>query len=242
MEFIRELDHAILYFINGFALKSWSLDIVVQLLERNDLTKGALLVSVYWFLWFSGKDEQSSTDMRKSLVASIAGSMAGVLFTVFLTAVLPFRLRPLHNPEMELSIPADLEKILQGMSAFPSDTATLIGGLVTGIFIVSKTAGMLSMLYAFSLVLIPRVFLGLHYPTDIMAGALVGVSFVVLMNRPGVRDALSSQVLQLAEKHPYSFYGVFFLLTYELGSLFLDLREMGNAGWLILKAVSNRIF
>ncbi|PWB68144.1 MAG: hypothetical protein C3F14_00445, partial [Deltaproteobacteria bacterium] len=138
---IADADHAVLYFLNGLALKSWSFDVLIQLLERNMLVKGGVIVTVYWFLWFHRDAESEVRERRKTLIASVIGTFAGLMITIILTIVLPMRLRPVHDPSLHLLVPNGVETILKGYGSFPSDTATLAGGLTMGIFLVSRRIG-----------------------------------------------------------------------------------------------------
>jgi len=108
-----------------------SVDIFIDMLEENRLSR-VILVSILWFFWFYGKDDGSLTRRRKAIIATILGTMAAVLFTVMLTDVLPYRFRPVHDPDLKtkLKFVEDSKYVLQGLSAFPSDTATLIGGFL----------------------------------------------------------------------------------------------------------------
>ena len=222
------LDEKILNFLNSFALKVWTFDVMVQLLERNMLFKGGVFIVLYWILWFSKKEGVNIVERRKTLLASMIGAMFGVFTTVLLTIVLPYRARPVHDSALALAVPSGVEEILEGWSAFPSDTATLACGLAIGIFLVSRTLGLCAVLYALIFVFIPRVYLGLHYPTDILAGIMIGATFVVLANVHGVKELLSSRILEFSERYPGIFYGMFFLFSFEVGNLFLDLRDIGD--------------
>ena len=99
--------------------------------------------------------------------------------------MLPFRERPLHSAAIDLQIPDALDvEALSGWSSFPSDHATLFFALAIGIGLVSRVAGRLILVHAIFVVSLPRVYLGLHYPTDIVAGAFIGsgLTYVVVKN------------------------------------------------------------
>lgn len=61
-------------------------------------------------------------------------------------------------------------------SSFPSGHAAFFFALSTVIFLYNKKAGLLFFAASF-LIGLARVFAGIHYPLDILAGALIGVFF-----------------------------------------------------------------
>ncbi|PIQ06905.1 MAG: hypothetical protein COW72_01430, partial [Candidatus Nealsonbacteria bacterium CG18_big_fil_WC_8_21_14_2_50_37_10] len=59
-------------------------------------------------------------------------------------------------------------------SSFPSGHAALFFAIATVVYFYNKKAGILFFLASF-LISISRVFAGIHWPTDIFVGALVGI-------------------------------------------------------------------
>ena len=60
--------------------------------------------------------------------------------------------------------------------SFPSGHATFFFALSAVVFLKNKKLGILFLIGSF-LISIARVFIGLHWPSDILAGALIGVFF-----------------------------------------------------------------
>ena len=67
-------------------------------------------------------------------------------------------------------------------SSFPSGHATFYFALATGVYLYNKKAGWLYLALA-GLVSFARVFSGVHWPLDILAGALLGVFTAVTITK-----------------------------------------------------------
>src|SRR5690606_22988918 len=105
-----------------------------------------------------------------------------ILLARVLALTLPFRLRPLHNPPDGFSMPFEIStKYADGMSSFPSDHAALFFALATGVYLISKRAGILALIYALVVICLPRIYLGIHYPSDILGGATLGALTIFLL-------------------------------------------------------------
>jgi undecaprenyl-diphosphatase len=110
--------------------------------------------------------------------------------------------------------------VLINWNAFPSDHAALFYTLAAGLFFVSRRMGVIALSYVFFLVCLPRVYLGLHHPTDIIAGAMVGVGVAYLVCYPKVREALAKPFVHWMIGYPAAFYACLFLYTYQIANCF----------------------
>ena len=112
------------------------------------------------------------------------------------------------------------EITIDGWSAFPSDHAALFFALTVGILFISRGAGVLAISYVAVFICLPRIYVGLHYPSDIIAGALLGGSVCFVVRTYLRRSKIVPSALQFEQHHPGPFYVVFFLLTYQTANLF----------------------
>ncbi|MGE5699989.1 MAG: phosphatase PAP2 family protein [Deltaproteobacteria bacterium] len=222
-------DSPIIEYLNGFARRSWLLDNAISHFSGSDLLKGGLVISVLWAFWFSSGDEETVANTRRTIIAVFIGTFAGLFLARFLAHALPFRPRPIDNPALNFIAPFGVSgKSLKGWSSFPSDHATLFFGLALGISLVSRLIGIISIAYVFLAILIPRIFLGYHYPTDIIAGAVLGGTCVLSANGAKMKKSITGPFMKWSEKYPHWFYGLFFLFSYETADLFDHVREIGR--------------
>jgi len=101
------------------------------------------------------------------LQALVAAILARFLIVEIIRYFQP-RPRPFINNHIHLLI----ERVNQ--SSFPSGHAAFFFGLATVVYFYNKKAGILFFIFAF-LISIFRVFTGVHWPLDILAGAIVGI-------------------------------------------------------------------
>jgi undecaprenyl-diphosphatase len=81
------------------------------------------------------------------------------------------------------------------------------------------------MVWTVLIICVPRVYLGYHFPSDFVAGAILGVVLMIVLCRLIGRMRLPDRVVDFAAVHPV-FYAIAFVLTFELALLFADLRHL----------------
>jgi undecaprenyl-diphosphatase len=142
---------------------------------------------------------------------------------------LPFRLRPLHNPQLHVRLALAVPPgAFEGWSSFPSDHAVLFSTLAAGLYLVSRRLGWLMGLYTAFFILLPRVCLGIHYPSDILAGALLGLAAASTVRIVALRRAVNWPADWLLERSPGWFYAGLFQLTYQTAVSFDPWRHLAS--------------
>ena len=81
-------------------------------------------------------------------------------------------------------------------------------------------------MYVLIIICVPRIYLGLHYPTDILTGAAVGIVLTLALASPGIWRSLTSKVMLISFKYSSLFYLLFFLISFEIASMFDSLRSI----------------
>lgn len=168
-------DVAIISRLNAISQQSEFFDILIVSIAHNPLLKGGVLTAILWWAW--SKSSTSNKELLARILATVLVCFPSIALARALAAILPFRLRPLHNEGIGFLIPYGVDPaILDNWSSFPSDHAVLFFTLSTGIFLLSKKAGWFALAYSTVFICLPRIYLGFHYPTDIIAGAAQGFS------------------------------------------------------------------
>lgn len=227
---MNPFDYHIITFINQFARKSEFFDSVVNLFVFNNLLKGGVLAMTFWYLWFCHRTP-NRVHVRQVLLATLLGALMAMFMARVLVHALPYRVRPLHNKELHFVSPiADWRSkessSFNDVSSMPSDTATLVIAFAVGMILVSKRVGFPVLFYVIFFICLPRVYVGVHNPTDLLAGGLLGASSVFLVTRPLVLRLLFSPALELRKQYPSPFYVGLFLVTYQIGTMFDEVRTL----------------
>lgn len=229
-------DTSIINFFNNFSQHSWIFDNILTFISGNNLIKGGAFTIVIWWLWFKTDDHQ--TDVRKRIISIILSCFVAMLLARTLAALLPYRERPMHEAALNFILPHGMDSsVLTSWSSFPSDHAVLFFTLSTGFLFISKKIGVLAFIYTTIFIALPRIYLGLHYPTDIICGGLIGLAIGWVANQNFVQNKISNPILSWAEKTPSLFYALFFLITYQIADLFDQSRSFASFGIKLLKNI-----
>ncbi len=204
---------------------SWFLDRITSHLEANLLFKSGLFISLYWYFWF--REEPDQQERRNTILTILVGTLAGLVITRMVATLAPFRVRPMYDLNLQqhpLSIPVPASVI--AWSSFPSDTVAFLGALGFGLIRLSRRLTIPIVLYLAVWICLPRMYLGIHYASDIIVGAGIGVVTVwAALKIEGIRSIVARPLLAFMEAKPQVFYPAAFLISFEMASLFWDIRE-----------------
>jgi undecaprenyl-diphosphatase len=218
-------DSSIINFLNGFFARSKIFDSAINIIADNDLVKGGAVVSILWYFWFQNNKKISFISGR--IIGGLISSIVSVIVARLLALSLPYRVRPYLNPDMKFFHPFEKSvKPLESWSSFPSDHAAMFFALATCIFLISRKVGILTYLYVIFLVCFPRVYLGYHYPTDLLVGGLIGVVVTLIFSNQRFIKSTDIKAEQFRSKYPGLFYALLFLLTFQVANLFFESREI----------------
>ncbi|GIK41493.1 MAG: undecaprenyl-diphosphatase [Chloroflexota bacterium] len=175
MSFVYAIDYWLFAAINGLAGRSPWLDAPARLL-LNDYFVPTVLALALLALWFESKDlaGRDRTNQRAVLAATLSAILANTVLKGL--NLLYFRPRPFAQHAVNLLFyhPTD--------SSFPSNAAALGFAIAAGVWFYNRTwgGGLLVIAGLFGL---SRIFGGVHYPLDVLAGAAVGWSSAYFIYR-----------------------------------------------------------
>ncbi|MEI6284971.1 MAG: undecaprenyl-diphosphatase [Bacillota bacterium] len=126
-------------------------------------------------MWFSGRSESMRLANRKRALYGFFSAIIAMTVNLVVGSFF-FRVRPFLNGESKLLYQSATD------SSFPSDHAAGGGSISTSIMFGKRWLGRFLMVFAV-LVTISRVYVGAHYPFDVVTGLLIGVLSAWLVER-----------------------------------------------------------
>lgn len=218
------MDDIVFQWINGFAGQSVERDTFMRKIQ-SDYGKTLPVALLFWSMWFR------YSDRRDALVALLAITIPAMITARLLALNLPFRLRPMYDPESNFNAPLDIpvHNWLDGWSAMPSDHATLFFSIAVSMLLISRGYGIIALMHAALVVCLPRVYLAEHWPSDILVGALLGTVISLILLKPVTFIVAKIQLVPFFEARGWLGYPLLFAATFELTQMFHGVREILGA-------------
>ncbi len=197
------------------------LSVVFGAVSKYATVSGLPLAAAAWACWFS---ERGSEDRAKLAGGVLVAFPAGIISRL-MQRNLDIHLRPFFTKDFDFKTPAGVNPHdFTVPHSFPSDHATVYAALVVAIFLVRPSIGWIALGWLV-FVEFSRVYIGAHWPSDLICAGSLGGAAVWATRSPLVSAGLV-KLVRLVRAHPEAFYFGAFCLTYEVADLFYEVRAM----------------
>lgn len=190
----------------------------------NPFIKNVPPVIIYWVLWFSPNDNIAIK--RQKLIITLFVAVSAIFLGRVTNMVLPFKLRPMYDAAVTQN--PVVNPVLSEWSAFPSDHAVLFFSLAACFLLINRFAGSLALLHAVFIVSIPRILYGFHWPSDILGGAIIGVTVALISMNFATRYFDRTRLYTLARGRPLILYPTLIFLTMQIATMFVTMRMVAS--------------
>ena len=255
---ITAASDALFELCNQLAGRSWLFDNVMALAVNNSLFKAALIGGCFFAVWHGNQRAEVVRRNRRTLLVTLLASAVVIATTQTLSksvlsprpyvqSVAGYQLRGaqlVETPRLSYRVPMDNESqaryraltngdvVDNDLVSFPSDHAGFYVTLAVGILLASRRLGWLAVAWTALVVLGSRVITGQHSPLDIVAGALIGLVILGLMQYLCSRSLrpLVDAVVRWTFRYQALSTALVFLLVFEAANALQDLRPLMELG------------
>lgn len=181
------MDYDVFQLINQLAGQSGILDNLMIGLAKYGVLLMALPLLVLWF-WGEDGDKAKKAALLSLLSMTVALLINQVIGHMY------FRPRPFAAHEVNLLLDRSSDP------SFPSDHSALVFGIAWLILLKDRRIGIFALAIAV-LVGISRIFVGLHYPGDVLGSMLIGlISALLVWEARTILDPVTSFLIGIARK------------------------------------------
>ena len=174
------MDHSIVTSLNHLLVHHDGIEDPVTLYERvAELLFLGALIAAFVLAWGHRRH-----DVRRTVVAAGLSAAAGLLIAAVLARII-------DRPRPFVAHPAQIHLFSAHAadSGFPSDHATAAFAIAVAILLRNRVDGAIVLVFA-ALLAAGRVAIGVHYPTDVLAGAALGTLVAIALWPPAIRAML----------------------------------------------------
>ena len=206
--------------------RSWWVDHVALIMVASHLFRAVPSVTILAGYWAAAGSGDRGRAARQQVLAGFLASGAALLLSRVTQNAFQ-SLRPINDPAFEGLFNPSFNAL--DYHSFPSDHAAMLLPLVCTIGAIQLSAGAATGLLL-ACAMLARVWTGLHYPSDVLAGALLGlVTLWIVRFRPGPVVWCLDLLESTRRRWPVAVGTVLFLVAFLYASMFESIREIVEA-------------
>jgi membrane-associated phospholipid phosphatase len=152
-------------------------DIGIRSAIRHNVLGGFWYAAAIFILWVRGTS-RGRQDARRRVLTTLLATGVAILLTI-LAGHLVSWLPPSRHPLLAGLYPAYFGSN-PNTNSFPSQSTALYSAVAAGIYSLDAFLGSILWVGVPTLVALPRVYVGGHYPTDVVTGLVIGIAGYLL--------------------------------------------------------------
>lgn len=198
---------------------------VIATLSSISALNGLVFAAPLLLAWIRSK-EFDRVAAQKLLITTLVATLLGACCSLMAQQV--WRWPPPSGAPETAQLFAEVFRGNPNQNSFPSDSTMLYSAVAFGVLMWNRLAGAFLFAWLFLFIAPIRILVGGHYPSDILAGLVIGgasflLSYLALNKNSFVRRLSVSSSPALS---------VFLLIwLFEVGVEFGDVRRLANALW-----------
>jgi undecaprenyl-diphosphatase len=222
---MQAFDLMVIGWLNQFSNLDLTFDKTLYVIADNHLLKGGVIMGLLWWVWMRNGPNFAAPGLHA--LRSIGGTLLAIVVARAMQNLLPGRLRPMQEPTLDFLQPfGDHPPGIVELSSFPSDHAVMFFALSTALFFAVRALGIAAYIWTTVVICFPRIYLGYHYPSDIIAGAVVGVLIMIPVMRMPLPSAIPNLLARVQLRHTGLVFAGIFLLTLQMATMFENSRRL----------------
>lgn len=189
--------------------------------------QGLVVVSLACGCWFT----RTSPDSRERLLRGCVAAVLAAAAAHFVQGSLPPVPKPLFDPGLQIHPPdvlGDIDSLRASSNpyaqSFPSERTTLFAGVAIAVYAAYRPIGLIALIVTVATELC-RIYLGLHYPSDIL-GSFFLAAMIYLLVETTALFGFDHLAMEWERSSPATFYSVAFAGCYSLATAFEGLRTV----------------
>ena len=193
-----QLDLWIARELAGFLKLHPLFDLGVQSAIKHNVLGGFWFGGTLFIFWTQAQ-KKDRPDMQVRILTILAGSIVAILFTLLASAFISWP-PPFHYTGLANLFPNYIYRN-EDTNCFPSQSTTLYSSVAAGIYSLHKACGWVLWALVAVFVALPRMYVGGHYLSDVLAGVLLGLSGYAVARR-FLETRLISNIDEFLNKGP----------------------------------------
>lgn len=145
---------------------------IVQSAIRHNVLGGIWFALAIFVLWLEALGN-GTLALRRRVISTIVGSGLAILLTLPAAALVSWP-PPNRHPEFRTRYPLFLDRN-PNQNSFPSQSTAVFTAIAVGVLSIRRRLGWLLLLVAAFGVGFPRIYVGGHYLSDVLAGLILGL-------------------------------------------------------------------